>query len=73
MDPIGPTTRVGSLLDAYPDIVEVFASFHIGDTRGTHLPREMTLADVARQWTIPLEMLLTAARGWVEERHAGGI
>lgn len=67
MEPIDPATRVGLLLDRHPGIVEVFAAFHIADTRGAHLPRDFSLADVARHWSVPLDMLLEAARGWIEE------
>ncbi len=67
---VEPQTTVGDLLATHPPIVEVFAAFHLGDSRGIHLPRAHTLARLAAERNVPLEMLLVALRGWIEENTA---
>jgi hypothetical protein len=68
---ISPETRVGDLLARWPAVVEVFAAFHLGDTTGTRLPRAHTLERLAVERSVPLDMLLTALRGWMEEHGSG--
>ncbi len=72
MESVGPATTVGELLDRWPAILEVFSAFHLGSSRGAHLPRPETLERLAARRGVPLDMLLEALRGWIEEHGAAG-